>query len=255
MRKDTENLQAYDYVLRGWEYLRERTQASNIRAEEMFTKAIELDPSYATAYVGLGQRHVILVSYGWTEFPDQALKEGYDLAQKALELDSSHAGAHALLGSIYVYRGQHELAISELQRAIELNPNDALSRRFLGMVMLWSGKPDEAIQACETAMRYDPRTSPGTHMFLGLSYYLKGQYDAAISTLERGVAQYPDFAGDYLALAAAYAQAGRSEEAARAAEKILRLDPFFEVESYGSVFRNASDREHIREGLRKAGLE
>jgi adenylate cyclase len=255
MRKDTENLQAYDYVLRGWEFLRERTRTSNIRAEEMFTKAIELDPSYATAYVGLGQRRVILVSYGWTEFPGQVLKQGYDLAQKALELDSSHAGAHALLGSIYIYRGQHELAISELQRAIELNPNDALSHRFLGMIMLWSGRPDEAIQACETALRYDPRTSPGTHMFLGLGYYLKGQYDAAISTLERGVAQYPDFAGDYLALAAAYAQAGRSDEAARAAEKALRLDPFFEVESYGSVFRNAVDRERIRDGLRKAGLE
>jgi adenylate cyclase len=255
MRKDTENLQAYDYVLRGRELLRERTRTSNIRAEEMFTKAIELDPNYATAYVGLGQRRVILVSYGWTEFPDQALKQGYDLAQKALKLDSSHAGAHALLGNIYIYRGQHEPSISELQRAIELNPNDALSRRFLGMVMLWSGRPDEAIQACEAALRYDPRASPGTHMFLGLGYYLKRQYDAAISTIERGVAQYPDFAGDYIALAAAYAQAGRSEEAARAAEKVLRLDPFFEVESYGTVFRNSADREYIREGLRKAGLE
>jgi adenylate cyclase len=92
-------------------------------------------------------------------------------------------------------------------------------------------------------------------MFLGLGYYLKGQYDTAISTIERGVAQYPDFAGNYLALAASYAQAGRSEEAARAAAEVLRLDPFFEVESYGTVFRNPADRATIRKGLIKAGLK
>jgi adenylate cyclase len=255
MRKDTENLEAYDYVLRGGEYLRTRTRATNIKAEEMFTKAIELDPSYTTAYVGLGLRHVLRVAYGWTEFPAQALQQAHDLAQKALSLDESHAGAHSLLGNVYVYRGQHELAISELQRAIELNPNDAFSRRYLGMVMLWSSRPDDAIQAYKTALRYDPRTAAGTHMFLGLGYYLKGQYDAAISTIERGVARHPDFVGNHIALAAAYAQAGRSEEAARAGEKVLRLDPFFEVESYGTVFRNPADREHIRAGLRKAGLK
>ncbi len=255
MRKDTENLEAYDYVLRGQEYRRERTRASNINAEEMFTKAIELDPSYATAYVGLGLRHLNLVDYGWTEFPAQALQKAYDLAQKALSLDESHAGAHALLGNIYIYRGQHEHALRELRRAIQLNPNDALSLRYLGMIMLWSGRPDDAIEAYETTLRYDPLPSPGTHMNLGLGYYLKGRYDAAISRIERGVAQYPDFVGNYIALAAAYAQAGRSEDAARAAEKILRLDPFFELESYGSVFSNPADRAAIKKGLRKAGLK
>ena len=255
MLKDTENLEAYDYVLRGQEYRRERTRASSIKAEEMFTKAIELDPSYATAYVGLGLRHLNLVDYGWTEFPAQALQKAYDLAQKALSLDESHAGAHALLGNIYIYRGQHEHALRELRRAIQLNPNDALSLRYLGMIMLWSGRPDDAIEAYETTLRYDPRPSPGTHMNLGLGYYLKGRYDAAISRIERGVAQYPDFVGNYIALAAAYAQAGRSEDAALAAEKILRLDPFFELESYGSVFRNQVDRAAIKKGLKKAGLK
>jgi adenylate cyclase len=255
MRKDTENLEAYDYVLRGLEYRRKRTRDGSIKAEEMFTQAIELDPSYTTAYVGLGLRYLNLVDYGWTEFPAQALQKAQDLAQKALSLDGSHAGAHALLGNIYIYRGQHELAISELRRAIELNPNDALSRRYLGTVMLWSGRIDDAIQPYEAALRYDPRPSPGTHMNLGLGYYLKGQYDMAINTIERGVAQYPDFVGNYIALAAAYARAGRSEEAARAAGKVLRLDPFFEVASYGTVFRNPADRNAIREGLRKAGLK
>ena len=255
MRKDTESLEAYDYVLRGGEYLRERTRASNIKAEEMFTKAIEVDPSYPSAYVGLGQMYVNLVQYGWTEFSDQALQKGHDLAQKALNLDSSHAGAHRLLGYVYVYRGKHELAISELDRAIELNPNDAMSLRFLGMVMLWSSRADEAIEAYETVLRFDPRTSPGSHMMLGLAYYLKGQYDAAIRATERGLVRHSDFVGSYIGLAAAYAQAGRSEEAARAAVKVLELNPFFELDAYGTGFRNPADRAAIIEGLRKAGLK
>lgn len=255
LRKDTDNLAAYDYVLRGEEYLHRKTHSANIKAEEMFKKAIELDPNYVTAYVGLGRKQVDLVAYGWTEFPDRALRQAHELAQKALRLDETHSGVHALLGNIYIYQSQHELAISELQRAIELNPNDALSRRALGMVMLWSGRPDDTIEAIETLLRYDPGTTPGTYMFLGLGYYLKGRYDMAISAAERGLVRYPDFVGNHIALAAAYAQAGRSEDAARAAAKVLRLDPFFEVESYGTVFQNPADRTAIREGLKKAGLK
>jgi tetratricopeptide (TPR) repeat protein len=92
-------------------------------------------------------------------------------------------------------------------------------------------------------------------MFLGLAYYLKERYDDAIRTLERGLARKPDFAGTHIALAAAYAQSGRSEAAAREAATVLRLDPFFEVDSYGTLFRNPADRDRIVDGLRKAGLK
>jgi adenylate cyclase len=255
MRKDTESLKAYDYVLRGGEYLRGRTRASNIKAEEMFTNAIEVDPSYAFAYVGLGQMYVSLVEFGWTEFPDQALQKGHDLAQKALNIDSSLDSAHRLLGYVYMYHGQHELAIIELERAIELNPNDAMSLGLLGMVMLWSSKADEAIEAFETMLRFDPRISPGIHMMLGLAYYLTGQYDAAIRATERGLVRHSDFVGNYITLAAAYAQAGRSEQAASAAVKVLELNPLFELDTYGTGFRNPADRTAIIEGLRKAGLK
>jgi hypothetical protein len=57
MRKDTESLDAYDYVLRGWAYFLRYSRSANTKARQMFEKAIELDPHYATAYVGLGQTH------------------------------------------------------------------------------------------------------------------------------------------------------------------------------------------------------
>jgi adenylate cyclase len=226
-----------------------------MQARQMFERAIELDPRYVTAYVGLGRTHLNLFRYGWTEFPTRALEQTHDLAQKALNLEDSNASAHALLGLVYRNRMQYDLAIKELERAIELNPNNARSHAALGTVMNYISRPDDAIHKLETALRFDPNMFPGYYMHLGLAYYLKGRYDDSISTLNRGLGWYPDHVFIHIPLAAAYAQAGRLEEAERAAATVLRLHPFFEVDSYGDAFINPADRASIADGLRKAGLQ
>jgi adenylate cyclase len=253
MHKDTESLEAYDYLLRGWHYYYRFTHSAIREAREMFKKAIELDPSYAEAYVGLAAFHLGLSLMGWTEFPHKALQQAEELVQKALSLDPSNPHAHEVLGTVYLYRTQYDLATTELQRAIELNPNDARSYRMLGRVMLYIGRTDDAIHSLETALRFDPNTD--VYMNLGLAFYLKGRYDDSIRTLKRGVSRKPDLVWNHIALAAAYAQSGRSKEASRAATTVLRLHPFFEVDSFGSLFRNPEDRARIAKGLRKAGLK
>ncbi len=120
--------------------------------------------------------------------------------------------------------------------------------------MLWSGKTDEAIHSLETAFRFDPNQVPGSYMFLGIGYYLRGLYDKAIKVLEEGVSRKKDWAGNHIILAATYAQAGRLDDAERETQEVLLLEPFFEINSYGSVFRKQKDRAKIVEGLRKAGL-
>lgn len=92
-------------------------------------------------------------------------------------------------------------------------------------------------------------------MFLGLGYYLKGRYDKAINVLEEDLSRKPDWVGNHIAHAANYAQSGRSGDAERKVQEILRLDPFFEIEHYGSVFRNQADRGKIADSLRKAGFK
>jgi len=64
-----------------------------------------------------------------------------------------------------------------------------------------------------------------------------------------------DFVGHYITLAAVYAQMGRVDDAENAARKVLKMHLFFEVNDYGSAFRDPSDREKIADGLRKAGLK
>ncbi len=255
MHKKTESLEAYDYQLKGMVYLRSRTCPESIKASRMFDKAIELDSGFASAYVGLGKTYAIQASFGCTEFPNTALQQAKRLALKALSLEESNSDAHALLGFVYSFFERYDLAVHQLNRAIELNPNDASAYRTRGQVMLWSGNVDDAIESLETALRFDTNVSPGYYMFLGIGYYLKGQYKRAVNILAEGVIRKPDWVGNHIILAAAYAQLGRSDDAAHEAQDVLRLNPFFEIDNYGTVFRNRADRAKIVEGLLKAGLK
>lgn len=254
MRKETDSLEAYDYVLRGREYVARTTLSTNIKAREMFQRAIELDPRYASAYVGLGWTYRKAVGHGWTEFLDEALEQAHNLAQQALHLEES-ADAYGLLGYIYLLRQQYDLASHALERAIALNPNDWDSLAILASVMLYTGRHDEAIQTFETTLRFNPAVDVDRLFELGLAYYLASRYDESIKTLEQGVGRNPNHPFLYIALAAAYAQAGLPNDASRAVVSVRRLDPFFEVASFGTRFLNPEDRERIARGLRKAGLK
>ena len=255
LRKEPADLMAYDYLLRGYAYFHQRNRSAYATAKVMFSKAIDLDPFYAAAYAGLGELEYGKVSYGWTEFPDQALNKALELVQKAIELDASSSTAHSLLSKIYTFQNKYELAINEAERAIELNPNDSGSYNELGWALLWSGRLDEAVAALDMSLRLDSSSPRNIWFHLGLAYYLKTDYGRASAILEQGLTRRPDFSGYHIALAAVYARLGRDEDAAREAAAVRRLDPFFKVESFGTGFRQAAHRKAIAAGLRDAGLE
>ena len=252
--KDTTNYQAYDYFIRGTGYLLYRTRSAVSKARQLFEKAIELDPQFASAYTALGWSYHLQIEYGWTEFIEQTSQRAISLARKALSLDDFQPSAHELLGSVYIRTGQYDLAIAELQLALDLNPNDAWIFNEMGEVLLYAGQTDEAIKFMKMGLRFNPIATPGIYMELGLAYYLKERYDDTVKILQQGLAKKPDFVGYHIVIAAAYAQLGKVEDAKLSAQEVLRRHPFFEVESYGTIFQNLSDRKHLREGLRKAGL-
>jgi len=222
-KKPTENLEAYDYLLRGRDYIARNTRSGNEKAKTLFQRAIDLDPTYASAYVALGLTRLKDVGSGWTEFPDEALKQAESLAQKAIELDDGNAEAHALLGRVYIIRGQLDVAISEEERAIALNPNDAGSYGSRGAVLVFSGRPKEALDSFEISMRLNPGMGSSRYEPVGWAYYLERRYQEAIAALKAGVRTSPSDYYNYAGLAASYAQLGRTEEAAHAAQEVRRV--------------------------------
>jgi len=256
-RAPTDNLEAYDYFLRGSEYYLHYGKETNTQARQMFEKAIELDPEYAGAYMGLGSTYFVEGWSQWSRDPQQSIAQAFKLAQRAITLNDSLSPAHILLGDIHLLKKQHEQAIAELEKAITLDPNNAFGYADLGHTLIWAGRPEEAIGLIKKAMRLDPHYPVPFLDFLGFAYRLTGQYGEAVPTLKRVLARNPDYWGSRIGLTIIYSDLGQQEEARAEAAEILRTNPNFSLELWGQLapYKDPAQLERDLAALRKAGLK
>jgi len=229
-RIPTENLNAYDACLRGWEYsLHGTTKETQTQARQMFERAIELDPQYAIAYQALGFTYFAEWAFQWSQNP-HTLERAFALAQKAITLDESLSRAHALRGSIYLWRKQHEQALAEGELAVALDPNSDSGYVALGDILNFSGRPAEALGAMEKAMRLNPRYPPFYLRIVGTAYYLLGRYEEAIDAYKTALTRNPNWLLTRINLALLYSEQGREREAGAEVTEVLRLSPNFSLE-------------------------
>jgi TolB-like protein/DNA-binding winged helix-turn-helix (wHTH) protein len=252
--KPTESLEAYDLVLRARPAFQRPTRANNVEARALLRRAIQLDPNYAAAYAALAETYHIAVSWGWAESPTVFLGRAWEMANRALSLDDAELRARIVLGRIHIFYHRYEQAKAEMDRVIAINPSDAQGLAGRGNILLWLGRTDAAINALELAQRIDPELNAVDRFALSLAYYLKHRYDAAIEQAELGIRKTEGAHFNHVVLAAAYAQQDRPEDAARVAARVRRIDPTFDPEAFGNKLLKAADLEHLRNGLRKAGL-
>ncbi|MBI3300672.1 MAG: adenylate/guanylate cyclase domain-containing protein, partial [Deltaproteobacteria bacterium] len=260
-RAPTNNLEAYDYYLRGLESLlraaNEAKKEANEQARQMFEKAVVLDPGYAAAYAGLGwtYRHDWL--FQWNKDRTQALDRAFELAQKAIALDDALPVSHQLLGYVYLWKKQHEQAIVEAGRAIALDPNDAEGYITLGASLVYAGRPEEGIRLIERAMRLNPQYPVWYLLALGFAYRVAGQYEEAIAPLKKALTLTPNFGPAHFNLAACYAELDRLEEALAEVAELRRLDPNVSLEAarQNLPYKDPAVLERYLAALRKAGLK
>ena len=254
LAKPTKSLEAYDYVLRARPALLRPARANTVEARVLLRRAIEIDPNYAAAYAALAETYFAAVSMGWAESPTVFMSRAEEMANKALSLDDSDVRAHIMLGRIHIFYHRYEQAKAEIDHAIAINPNDANGIAGNGNILMWSGQTDAAIEALELAQRIDPELNPLDRLALSLAYYLKRRYDAAIEQAELNLRRTSGANFSRIVLAAAYAEQNRADDTARIVTMIHRIDPTFDPQEFGTKFLNAVDLEHLRDGLRKAGL-
>lgn len=252
--KPPSNMEAYDAVLRGRDLLNRVNRTANSQARALFKQAIELDPGYGPAYVGLGRVELNAVTQGWTADPDAALQRAASLGQKATAIDSTSAGAHALLGSIYIRYADYDRALDEMRRAVELNSSDPASYVGLATALLWSGDIEGAVKSFEISGKLGLIASANDTFILGTAYVLADRNDDAIRTLEGSVERNKTDPYTNAILAAAYAQAGRQSDAARQAETVRRLDARFDSAEFGTLLRKPELQGKLVAALKKAGL-
>jgi adenylate cyclase len=235
--------------------LRRGDRAANREARKLLESALELDPAQASAHALLGEAHYDMVQYGWTEFPHRALEEAEHEAQRAIALDERNVAGHALLGRVYVMEAQYERGLAECDRAIALNPSDAKSVYTRANALLWVGRIDDSIKAIEASFRIDPAPNLGAYVVAGLGYYLANRFEESSQILERALVRFPANGQLLPILAAAYAQMGRIDDAARVIDMVRQTNPLFDPQTFGSRLQNPDDLALLREGLRKAGYD
>jgi TolB-like protein/predicted Zn-dependent protease len=211
VRKRTDNLDAYDSVLRGVEYGYRFTKETTAQARQMYEKAVALDPQYAEAYTWLGTSYWMDWRFRWSVDP-QNLERAFALGQKALALDDSLPSAHSLLSRVYTEKRQYDQALVEGERAITLDPNSADSYAFQADGLNHAGRPEEALRMVEQAMRLNPRYPPWYLIELGFAYRWTGRYTEAIATLKELINQSPNFLHGHFNLAASYVQQWLSQQ-------------------------------------------
>ena len=231
-RIPTENLTAYDCLLRGLGHYARLTKEENLKAKEMFERAIELDPEFAMAYVALGAAY--LVDYDLPGNKNlRTLEQAFEFSRRAISLDDSLSLAHTLLAVVYRNKGQYEQAFLQAERALSRNPSEANANLIMGSILSHVGRSEEAVEAIKKAMYLNPHYSTNYSVDLSIAYRNLGQYEEAIASLKEALARNPDWIVNYYHLAMNYRMAWSTKQskdplilgrALEMAKKVVAID-------------------------------
>jgi DNA-binding winged helix-turn-helix (wHTH) protein/TolB-like protein/cytochrome c-type biogenesis protein CcmH/NrfG len=226
-KRHTESAEAYQLYLEGRYQWNSRNSDGMEQAQRLFRNAIEKDPRFALAYVGLADTLATMTNAG----------EANLAVEKALELDPNLAEAHATLGFIKMF---HEWkwaeAESAIKRSIELNPGYATAHHWYATLLEIQGRNDHAKAEFQRALEIDPM-SYNFLADLGQAYYFAHEYDKAKDYCHKSLEIYPDFhfahwylsdiylqTGEYAAAVDEYLTAGVIDFSYRASSSSLQKD-------------------------------
>jgi TolB-like protein len=261
-QKETDNTEAYDTFLKGWEQYLKQTPESFNQALSLFKKAAEMDPGYSRAYAALS----LTLWQGWKSYwhnkmgytgPHDIRFEAEEYLSRAMEEPTPLA--LQISTAMLAQWGRHDEAIAEGERAIATDPNSADGYVALAGALNLAGYPDKALPLMEKAVRLNPHY-PTSYLYeLGLARYGMEQYDEAAVVLERAEILNPDDRWSSRLLIATLGQLNRTKEAVAIIDRIEDSWRGFDPLSVRGVafwypFKESADAERLADGLRKAGV-
>ena len=219
----TTNHEAYTLYLKGRHFWNKRTEKDIQIGLDYFQRAVDLDPGYSLAWVGIADTWIFR---GWYSLlaPREAFPKAKTAALKALEFDSTLAEAHTSMAHILLeFDHDWDTAEREYRRAIQLSPKYPIAHHWYGGFLSAMERHEEALQQAETARGLDP-LSLIIQTWVGLRYYFARRYENAIAEHLKALELDPDFAPAHWHLGWAYEQAGQLEKGISEAERALAID-------------------------------
>ena len=250
---------AYDWYLRGVELHNLPKRETQTKALEMFRRAIEADPSFASAYAAAIVPYMVRAAYGWFSDPTD-LAEAVQFARKAIELDQDDPFVLARAGySLVAFGGEDEKGRGLLEKALRFNPNLAWPQAWSGLCRVWNGEYRESVECFEIFMRLNPLDP---YSFLGpnglaQAYFFLGEPAECRKFAELAVRAASDASAvlqvDILSLVVV----SKINEAKQKFVNLTKINPKL-ADANGfrlrSIFRRCRDIEKVIEAFRHAGL-
>jgi len=239
-KSGTTNPEAYQAYLKGRYYWNRRTPDGIQKAIEQFDLAVQKDPNYALAYVGLADSYGVASSIVGTSVKE-SLPKAKAYATKALEIDDSIGEAYATLGLVNAQLWNWTEAEKAYKRSIELTPNYATARQWYSRLLNTLGRKDEAMAEIRRAGEIDPLSMVIISNVAGF-YRERGDHKTAIEQCNRIIEIDPGYIAVYATLAEIYLDQKRSAEALAEAEKARDI-PNFSIELLGRVYAQLGRRD------------
>ena len=225
----TENVQAYEYYLRGRQAFHQFRRSGMQYARRMLDRAIEIDPNFVRAHAGIADCCSFLYMY-W-DASNANLEEAGASSRRALELDSESAEAHTSRALALTLRQQYDEARREFESALRLNPMLYEAHYFYGRACFTEGKLEEAVSHYRDAWRVRPEDYQA--IYLSAEALVKlGRRDEALEASRLGVKLAdahlelnPDDARAWYLSAGALMRLGQREEATERARRASTIDP------------------------------
>ena len=226
IRKPTENLGAYDLYLRALAQFWKWTPDGWSEAVDLLRRALDIDPSYATA-AGL---------FAWCRVVEQTRRlvsaqerdEASRFARLAVEKGNEDPDALWMGGwGMLMLAGEHAAGMSAMERSLALNPNSALASCFFGWAQSYRHQSQRAIEALERARRLSPLDPQPWVFYGGLAHahFAAGRWGEAIEWADRALHAQPRMTAVVGVKAAACSHLGRAEEARAYVSRYLELRP------------------------------
>lgn len=256
MRRQPQNLDAWECVHRSQWHLFQYSREDTEQAHKWASKALDLQPDLSMAYTLIAFSHMYEVNYQYTDDPAAATEKATQAANRAVALDKNDAMALVAQGFAASIAKRFNQAVPALEEAIRVNPSSAMAYWALGVAMTRIGRPDDGIPMIEKAVRLSPQDPlmPEFVFALGAANFVAERYEEAVKFAKESIRLRASQPGAYRLLSAAYGHLGEVEQARPALEQMRKLAPGFS-EAYLKSFLPDSVVAAYMEGLRLAGWQ
>ncbi len=219
--KNTNNIDAYTFYLKGKHHYYNYTEKDNEKAIELYKQALNIDPNYSLAIAGLSDSYAQKVKKYWSD--DAWMDSALVLGRKAVSLNPKLAEAYKALASAYDGKGENELALANYKKAIELNPNYWTALLNYGQLKKLNGNYDEALYWIRQANVLAPGDIMG-NISISMIYSDLNCFEAAIDWGKKALALGSDnkFANSFLG--EVYLNSGDYKNAKKYFEESIKLD-------------------------------